>query len=452
MSELICKDCGRIIDTATESYIETADGDIVCSDCMSDYRQCRDCGDYFPRDDMYIAYGEYVCATCMEENYTVCDRCDELICNDDIYYTRDGRNLCDHCLSWEDYRWCEECCEYVPYNEYNHRVDMCNDCAEANGYGLIKSYHAHKCDAPLFYVTSHKHIGVPKSNLWFFGVEWELESDYCDEDAKVLHEILGDRAYYEDDCSIDGFECIFQPHTYEALVNSEAIKKAFEYAKQNMSANDTGLHVHISRTAFGETEEEQEENIAKLVVLHQRGFAFEQLTALSRRNESQVDEWCRPLNHKRYASTKEEFHDSAKRFAVGCGDHGTALNCSNSATVEFRLGSGTTDYEEFIAWIEVIKLLVDTCKTISIDEADNFYMWFANASDELKEYMTKCGVEWEEPVTVTIEDCKEIMVRLMDAINSSCRASHCPELTYNQLMSVIGHANMQTRLALGFEQ
>ena len=452
MSELICKDCGRIIDTATENYIETADGDFVCADCMSDYRMCRDCGEYFPRDNMYLAYGEYVCETCMEENYTVCDRCGELICNDDIYYTRDGRYLCDDCLPWEDYYYCHECGEYVRWSEWNSRYDMCQDCAEAQGLGIIKPYHAHKGDRPLFYVTSHKHVGIPKSNLWFFGVEWELESDDCDEDARVLNEILGDRAYYEEDCSVDGFECIFQPHTFDALVNSEAIKKAFEYARQNMSALDTGLHVHVSRTAFGATEAEQEENIAKLVILHQEGFAFNQLAALSRRDECQIGDWCNPLKTKYYVDGKEELKNAAKRYADGHGDHGTALNCANSATVEFRLGSGTTDYEDFISWLEIIKLLVETSKTISLDDADNFYMWFADADDDLKTYMAKCGVTWEEPVTVTVEDCAEIMKRLMDSINGHLGATQCEKLTYKQMLAVVANVDMQTRFALGFEQ
>ena len=446
----ICAECGCIIEA--DDYITLPNGDYVCADCAEEYERCRDCGEYHRRDEMEIAYGEYVCQSCAEEYYTRCDQCGELICNEDVHETEMGDWWCEHCLDWYDYYYCSECGLYYHYDHYNNRADMCNDCARENGYDLIRSYHAHKCESPYFFITALKATYTPVEAHWFFGVEWELESDEPEADAKELHDILGERAYYEEDCSVDGFECIFQPHTYEALVNSEAIKRAFEYAQAHMSAYNTGMHVHVSRTAFGATEDEQNDNIAKLVLLHEEGFAFDQLVKLSRRDPSQIEDWCNPLRHKRYHGySKDEMKTVAKNYAGGAGDHGTAINCANRATVEFRLGSGTVNYDEFLAWIEIIKLLVETSKKISIDDAQNFWVWFADANDDIKRYMAEHGVEWEEPVEVTLEDCKEIMVKLMDSINSACIAGNVPTLEYNQMLTVIAHANRQTRTALGFE-
>jgi len=326
----------------------------------------------------------------------------------------------------------------VSEDSYDYDYEMCDECANKR---IIKPYHWHKGDAPTFF----------GDGKYFFGVEWELmlRHGYSDDHARELRDILGDRAYFEDDCTVD-FECIFQPHTFEELVNSEEIKRAFEYAKEHMMNDDceeSGLHVHVSRTAFGDTEEEQDDNIAKLIVLHTKGYAYDMLKKLSRRTDHSA-RWARGFSK---GENKDATLEYAKQYVkYRDNDHNVAINCGNRATVEFRLGAGTVDYDNFVAWVSIIKMLVEKCKTISLEDADNFYVWFEDADDTVKQYMAMHGVIWEEPIDITTDNYRIIIDRLCDKINENLRAQNMDALNHEVMLALIAGAGQQTRASLGY--
>ena len=439
--KVICKDCGCIIDTEREDYLEVG-GEYVCECCMDDYIICEECGDVVHVDDAYETHDEeWICEYCRNRYYEECACCNELYRRVDLYETRDGDLVCEPCIEW-NYCYCEECGNYVHCDDYDSDEECCVWCAEEHEERVIKPYHYHKRFAPIFF-----DMGENDDN-YYIGPEIELRTHESEQaTAKALADILGDRAYFEDDCSVQ-YEMILQPHTYSALVYSNEIREAFEYMKEHCYADRTGLHIHISRTAFGETEEEQSDNIAKLVILHNEGFAFNQLAKLSRREQSQIDQWCRPLSMKSRL-TKEELKTRAKTYARYDGGHGVALNCENSKTVEFRLGSGTVDYDEFLNWVDVIRTLVEVCKSIDIDEADNFYKWFEFADERLKKYMESRGVTWAKPISPTVSDCKEIIEKLMDNYNRMLGVEEADEINYNTMLALIG-VGVQMRHELGY--
>ena len=437
--EKICIECGCIIEN--DEYIETANGDYVCEDCRDDYFCCDDCGEYFHNDycvEVYNSrYGtEYVCEECADNNYMRCDNCGEY--TDDFCNTRDGI-MCVDCM--RDYYWCEECEEYVHGDEYDFDAEMCYSCAERN---VIKPYHYHKDEDPLFYISADRTTWSPRSAEWFMGIEWELETSTPEHDARELQRILGDRAYYERDCSVRGFETIFQPHTFEAILKSDAIREAFDYARDNLVANShTGLHIHVSRCAFGSTKEEQEDHIAKLVALHTDGFAFDSLVKLARREDLY---YCEAINSRR----KDK--DEAKDYVDGYGGHSVAFNCGNRATVEFRIAQSTTDYDEFIAWVKIVKMLVEASKKIDFEDAENFYVWFADADDTIKAYMSEHGVLWEEPMEITVDNYKKIISKLCSKINDNLDAQGLALLSEPTILALIANANMQERVSLGYRR
>lgn len=449
MSKKICNDCGCVIDTERDEYIVDAYGNYVCADCRDGYEYCYECEDYYPISDLLETdEGYLVCEDCANRWYEECVDCGRLCREGDMYYVDGHGDVCESCR--DEYYYCEECGRLVHWRDWNDHRDMCNDCAEYYGDGIILDYHEWD-EEPKFFYSAMERAGIKERPSWFMGFEWEWlhKSNYRDVDiAQHLTEILGDRVHHERDCTVD-VETVFEPHTYEAIIESGEIKRAFDYAVTCMrdEAESAGLHVHVSREAFGDTREEQEDNIAKLVVLHTEGYAYDVLKKLSRRTDHAA-RWARPF---RKGENRDDTVKRAKDY-VGYrdNDHGVAINCGNYATVEFRLGAGTVNYDNFIAWIKIIKLLVDKCKEIKIEDASNIYLWLADADDSLKEYMRERGVEWQEPITVTVDDYRKIIDTLMDRINGSLTAQNAQTLDYNTMLAVLCNADTQTRVALGY--
>ena len=406
--EKICVDCGCVIEN--DDYIINANGDYVCSDCSWDYYECAECGELVHVDHL-------------------------------VYLERYDIHVCDDCLS-RYYVTCEECGEIVAEDDYDFDRGMCDECASRS---VIKPYHFHKHESRKFFTSDDHYTMSPGGDEYHGGIELELQTDdYPEECARDLQEILGSHAYFEEDCSVPyGFETIFEPHTFDAILSSDVIKRAFEYMAENMYANsETGLHVHVSRCAFGATRDEQDDNIAKLVALHTQGHAFDTLAKLARREDFY---YCGAL------SARNKRKQEAKAFANGCGSHGVALNCGNYNTVEFRLGQATTDYNEFIAWIKIIQMLVERSKTIPFESATNIYAWFAYADDTVKEYMADNGVVWEEPIEITTFDYVYIIDSLCAKINDQLRAQSLPTIDNSALISLLAvNSPTQVRATLGY--
>lgn len=414
MAKVTCYDCGRVFDTDECDYIVVYGDEYVCDECMSGWTECDYCGEYVRFDETTHIwdYGT-VCDSCLEDYFRYCYECDSWV----------------HCDYWD---WDEECCE---------------NCAQSRRHSrLIRDYHDCKDIDLIFFKSAREQaFNIPIEK--YLGVEWELCGSYIEEHVEELHDILGERANFEDDCTVD-VECVFQPHSFEAIIESGEIKRAFMYAEEHLvhEASSAGLHIHVSREAFGATREEQDDNIAKLVILHQAGYAFDKLVQLSRR---QGLRWCNPYHNP--AGTKAEKAERAKRIVeYRDNDHGVALNLGNYDTVEFRLGAGTVNYDNFIAWVKIINMLVEKCKTIDIADADNFYVWFEDADDAIKAYMDKRGVKWEEPIRVTVDACNKMMQKLMDNINEKLDAGGVPTLTYNQMLAILCNATEQERAVLGY--
>ena len=120
---------------------------------------------------------------------------------------------------------------------------------------------------------------------------------------------------------------------------AEVLRKAQSMGYLSHAAGTCGLHVHISRLAFGCTYEQQEAAIARLLYFVEKFWA--ELLRFSRRTQSQMNRWA-----ARYGIrlTPSEQMNHAKN---SCAGRYTAVNLTNADTVEIRMFRGTLETEYF---------------------------------------------------------------------------------------------------------
>ena len=125
-NEIICADCGCVIDEEDAEFIDGTyychdccnyceccneyyrgnntyvnNYGYVCEDCLDseDFIQCEDCGEWFRTND--VTYLEnldiYVCRDCLRDNFTECDWCGDFLRDEDINRV-DGKDFCPDCL------------------------------------------------------------------------------------------------------------------------------------------------------------------------------------------------------------------------------------------------------------------------------------------------------------------------------------------------------------------
>ena len=89
---------------------------------------------------------------------------------------------------------------------------------------------------------------------------------------------------------------------------------------------------------------------------------------------------------------------------------------------------------------------------IDFEDAENFYVWFADADDTIKAYMSEHGVLWEEPMEITVDNYKKIISKLCSKINDNLDAQGLALLSEPTILALIANANMQERVSLGYRR
>ena len=134
----------------------------------------------------------------------------------------------------------------------------------------------------------------------------------------------------------------------ESSVRKVWIPKTVAYMGYLSHQADTcGLHVHVNRTTFGNTENEQEAAIARVLYFFEK--FWEELLKFSRRTQRQLDHWAARYGYKEKPKDildHAKGHNSAGRY--------TAVNLTNRDTVEFRMFRGTLKYNTLIATLELL--------------------------------------------------------------------------------------------------
>lgn len=313
---LYCSHCGALI--GEDEEYEEVNGEIVCTDCYERHATtCDRCGEVIWTDDSYGDEYTTLCQRCYENHYTRCSCCDALLHEDDAYHL-DG------------YDYCSEC--YHDEVDKNHSI---------HDYGFKPE--------PVFYGDSKRYFGI------------ELEIDGAGKDCDNSDEILAiankdeEHIYIKGDGSLDdGMELVTHPMSLDYHKNyqwEEIMKKAISLGYRSHQTSTCGLHIHVNRSCLGETHDEQEDVISRILFFVETHWA--ELLRFSRRSEYSMNRWAARYG---YEKSGREILDKAKK-----GNNGryAAVNLMNWATIEFRLFRGTLKYNTLIAAIELVNEICD---------------------------------------------------------------------------------------------
>lgn len=129
------------------------------------------------------------------------------------------------------------------------------------------------------------------------------------------------------------------------------MKKAISLGYRSHQTSTCGLHIHVNRSSLGETHDEQEDVISRILFFVETHWA--ELLRFSRRSEYSMNRWAARYG---YEKTGREILDKAKK-----GNNGryAAVNLMNYSTIEFRLFRGTLKHNTLIAAIELVDEICD---------------------------------------------------------------------------------------------
>ena len=366
MSTTPCYACGSLL--PDEQLIPFGDR-LYCADCLEQLTvRCQNCGEPILREENAGDSHTILCAYCRENDYDTCARCGTLIALESAHYLDSDED--------ERFPYCTDC-----YHEVRDRA--------------IREYH-YKPE-PIFYGDGGCYLGV------------ELEIDRAGEDNSVAERLMGianhdaEHIYCKHDGSLDdGFEIVSHPMTmdYHASVMpwGEVMDTAIALDYRSHQTSTCGLHVHVNRTWFGTTEDEQEAGIARVLYFVERNW--NELLIFSRRNERQLDRWAARYGYKDHP---QEMLEHIKKGHAG---RYTCVNLCNSDTIEFRIFRGTLKYNTFIATLQMVSHICDAALFYS-DEALKQLSWskFVEGihEPELIQYLKERRLYLNDPVESGVE-------------------------------------------------
>ena len=390
----LCKHCGRELDE--DNIYNGLDGEPLCEECFyDDYFYCERCGGVESLDDSYAVHTssrdtEHWCDECRRDYAFRCDCCDELYSEGEVdcYSTASGGLVCEYCR--DDYYSCSNCGGLVHCDDAYYIDDdddaYCYECyqrASRNHFRSVMGYHS-RPPMEYFYGQDEQ----PTQPFKGFGIELEVDEGNIarNEMAKDLHDIVGNHLYYNTDGSLgrNGFEIISMPHTEKALYDLDwetVLHKLVNNGFTSHNNGNCGLHMHVSRAFFGDTEQERTDNIAKMIMFYE--LFWEDIRRFSRRTNSQVRDWA-----NRYCGDETPTEARCKDIATNrYGARYRAVNLNNSNTIEFRIMRGSLRYQTFMATLDFLITTAKNCKNIDWTNINDKDRWLSGIKDDTIEYM-----------------------------------------------------------------
>ena len=180
---------------------------------------------------------------------------------------------------------------------------------------------------------------------------------------------------------------------------AELLAQAADMGYTSHQAGTCGLHIHVSRLAFGAAELEQDAAIARVLYFFEKHW--EELLRFSRRTRRQLEQWAARYGYK---EQPREILEHAKK-----GYHGGRYTCVNLQpcdTIEFRMFRGTLKYNTLIATLQLVNRVCDVAIHLS-DEELKAMSWpdFASGctQPELVQYLKERRLYVNEPVEAEAE-------------------------------------------------
>ncbi len=366
---------------------------------MNETMSCIHCGRVCPEDQQYWVGEDLLCERCANEATLICAHCGER-----IYRSQNSGNesfpLCEDCYD-QRYVACARCGVIIHQSaavysadDEDEEVPYCANClARVARRKTIQDYY-YKPD-PVFYGTGPR----------FFGVELEIDEGGEDnwaalEILKAASSVNHERIYIKHDGSLDeGMEIVSAPMSMDYHMKEMPWKAVFDKAKSlgymSHQTRTCGLHIHVSRLAFGSTVEEQEACIARILYFFEKHW--EELLKFSRRTPQQLERWAARYGYK---DTPKELLDHAKNRNIG---RYTSVNLTNAHTIEFRMFRGTLKLNTFLATLQLVDRICNVALLMS-DEEIRSMSWTTFVSGrcdrpELVRYLKERRLYINEPVT-----------------------------------------------------
>ena len=274
---------------------------------------------------------------------------------------------------------------------------MCDACYHRYTVsGGIESYYYKP--QPIFYGTGPRYFGV------------ELEIDEGGErvrSAQALMFLVNDgaeRIYCKHDGSLDdGFEIVTHPMSLDYHLHqmpwAPLCRAAAEMGYRSHQSGSCGLHIHVSRNAFAQTEADQDAAIARVLYFFEKNWV--ELLKFSRRTQRQMDRWAARYG---YRDQPMEILEHAKK-GVHAGRY-TCVNLTNPDTVEFRIFRGTLKANTIFAALQLVDRVCDAACFLS-DEELKALSWTSFAAGctqpELVAYLKERRLYVNEPVAAEEE-------------------------------------------------
>lgn len=318
---------------------------------MQERLHCSHCEGIIEEGDNYFVQGEILCQDCVEDLCTPCDRCGDLVFDDDICGD-DEHHLCERCFS-NFYTRCDHCdCVVHVDDTFCHGDDcLCADCFHDLD-GCIQEY-SYKPD-PVFFGRADR----------YFGVELEIDAGGRDDDhAQSILDIgnaADDCLYIKSDGSLhDGMEIVSHPMTLDFHMHycwADIMNTCVHLGYRSHQTSTCGLHIHVNRSSLGDDEAEQEATISRILYFVEQHW--NELLKFSRRTESAVNRWAARYGYE--ASPKKLLDKAKERYG-----RYSAVNLCNLCTIEFRLFRGTLKLNTFLATLQMVNRICDVAFSLS---------------------------------------------------------------------------------------
>ena len=363
---------------------------------MTEHYTCRHCGETILTTPIWMNESP-LCESCAEETTMLCSHCGERIYRNDNAGD-ESTPLCQDCYD-RHYTNCHSCGDIIRISQTYYACEsdgneypFCYDCYTSRASRKPIQDYYYKPE-PLFRGDGNRYLGV------------ELEIDGAGEDndnaVDILHIANAEQplAYCKHDGSLDdGFEIVTHPMTLDYHKNEmpwqEIVDRAKVLGYTSHQAGTCGLHVHVNRTAFGETEAQQDAVIARILYFVEKNWA--ELLKFSRRTQHQLDQWAARYGYK---DQPKEILDHAKS---GChAGRYTAVNLTNADTVEFRMFRGTLKCNTLIATLELLDCTIDAAIYLTDDDlkAMSWSSFVLGCTQpELMQYLKERRLYVNEPV------------------------------------------------------
>jgi hypothetical protein len=209
----------------------------------------------------------------------------------------------------------------------------------------------------------------------FFGIELEVEKmDKSETQRHVMAAKIENKAwYFKNDGSLNnGFEIVTHPLTFSYIKHSakdfeNALNELSNNAYNSYNANTCGMHIHISKKAFGTWQ------LYKFMKFFAENVPF--IVAISQRKIEKLVQWANiednDDNALMYKAKKKE--GNSARYV--------AINLQNYSTIEVRIFRGTLNFQSFMKNIEFVHALYMFTKESKIITLDSFKEYIANSCE-----------------------------------------------------------------------